>query len=159
MIVVDTNVISELMRPAPDSHVLRWVRAQPSGELRTTSVTVAEIRYGIERLPDGRRKNDMRRSVNDIFSAFADSVFPFDTPAAEAYARLVSRRDGLGLPIDGFDAQIAAICQARGADVATRNVKDFRETGINIIDPWQTIALAGDGESAGDGAAGMIRSG
>lgn len=90
MIVVDTNVISELMRPEPDPRVLRWVRAQRSGELRTTSITVAEIRYGIERLPDGLRKGKMLSTVEELFAAFGDSVFSFDATAAEAYARIVS---------------------------------------------------------------------
>lgn len=137
MIVVDTNVISELMRSVPSPVVVDWVRRQRQSELCTTAVTVAEIRYGLERLPSGRRKNDLLEAVGEIFRSFGDYVFPFDTAAAGHYARIVTYRNSAARPIDGFDGQIAAICRARGADLATRNVKDFQGTGIKIIDPWQ----------------------
>jgi toxin FitB len=137
VIVVDTNVVSELMRPSPSPQVRDWVNAQPPGELCTTAVTVAEIRYGLERLPDGRRKDSLLATVSEVFAAFSEFIQPFDADAAVWYATIVVRRDRLGLPIDGFDAQIAAICRTRGASLATRNAKDFRETGIDVIDPWQ----------------------
>ena len=137
MIVVDTNVVSELMRPSPSPRVQDWVYAQAPDELCTTAVTVAEIRYGIERLPDGRRKDSLLATVTDVFAAFSDFIQPFDADAAVWYATIVARRDRLGLPINGFDAQIAAICRTRGAALATRNAKDFRETGIDVVDPWQ----------------------
>jgi predicted nucleic acid-binding protein len=130
MIVLDTNVTSELMRPAPLLVVTAWVRARNARELYTTSITMAEIRYGIERLPDGRRKDLLRITAEDVFSAFAEAVLPFDAAAAAEYAGIVSRRDRTGAPIDGFDAQIAAICRTHGAALATRNVKDFDATGI-----------------------------
>jgi hypothetical protein len=139
MIVVDTNIISELMRPAPSPMIVDWVRRQRPSELCTTAVTVAEIRYGLERLPDGRRKNDLLEAVGEIFRSFGDYVFPFDTAAAGHYARIVTHRDKIGRPMDGFDGQIAAICRARRADLATRNVRDFEETGIKIIDPWRGL--------------------
>jgi len=138
MIVVDTNVASELMRPSPSAEVRTWVRARNARELCTTAVTVAEIRYGIERLPSGRRKEALRAAAVEIFGMFGEQVLPFDAAAAEHYALVVSHRDGLGLPIDGFDAQIAAICRARGAALATRNLADFRETGVDVIDPWHS---------------------
>ena len=137
MIIVDTNVVSELMRPDPSPAVRQWVRAHPARELCTTAVTVAEIRYGLERLPSGQRKDRLLAAASDLFLAFGQSVLPFDVVAAEWYGRIVSHRDGLGRPIEGFDAQIAAICRAHGAAVATRNVKDFEATGISVIDPWQ----------------------
>jgi toxin FitB len=137
VIVVDTNVVSELMRPSPTPRVRDWVNAQAPGELCTTAVTVAEIRYGLERLPDGRRKDNLLATATDVFAAFSEFIHPFDADAAVWYATIVARRDRLGLPIDGFDAQIAAICRTRGAALATRNGKDFRETGIDVIDPWQ----------------------
>ena len=137
MIVVDTNVVSELMRPCPAPRVRDWVNAQAPGELYTTSVTVAEIRYGLERLPDRRRKDSLLATATDVFAAFSEFIQPFDADAAVWYATIVARRDRLGLPMDGFDAQIAAICRTRGAALATRNGKDFRETGIDVIDPWQ----------------------
>lgn len=130
MIVLDTNVTSELMRPAPLLVVTAWVRARNARELYTTSITMAEIRYGIERLPGGRRKDLLRITAEDVFSAFAEAVLPFDAAAAAEYAGIVSRRDRTGAPIDGFDAQIAAICRTHGAALATRNVKDFDATGI-----------------------------
>lgn len=137
MIVLDTNVVSELMRPAPSPIVEAWVRGHRAAELYTTSITVAEIRYGIERLPDGRRKDLLRSTAMDIFSAFADQILPFDVGAAPQYAQTVSYRERAGAPIDGFDAQIASICRANGAALATRNKRDFAKTSINLIDPWR----------------------
>ena len=138
MIVVDTNVVSELMRPSPERAVREWVRSRKARELCTTAVTVAEVLYGIERLPKGRGKEVLRSAAVEIFEVFAEQVLPFDTAAAEQYALVVAQRDGLGLPIDGFDAQIAAICRAQRAALATRNLVDFRKTGVEVIDPWQT---------------------
>lgn len=137
MIVVDTDVVSELMRPSPSSQVRDWISAQAPGELCTTAVTVAEIRYGLERMPDGRRKDNLLAAATEVFAAFSEFIQPFDADAAVWYATIVAQRDRLGLPIDGFDAQIAAICRALGAVLATRNTKGFRETGIDLIDPWQ----------------------
>jgi predicted nucleic acid-binding protein len=137
MIVVDTNVASELMRPSPERAVQEWVRSHGGRELCTTAITVAEILYGIERLPAGRRKEVLRSAAAEIFEVFAEQVLPFDTAAAEQYALVVTQRDGLGLPIDGFDAQIAAICRAQRAVLATCNLADFRKTGVEVINPWQ----------------------
>ena len=137
MIVVDTNVVSELMRPSPSPQVREWVIAQAPGELCTTAITVAEIRYGLERLADGRRKQSLLAAATELFAAFSEYIQPFDADAAIWYAAIVARRDRLGLPIDGFDAQIAAICRTCSAALATRNAKDFRETGIDVIDPWR----------------------
>jgi len=137
VIVVDTNVVSELMRPSPSQQVRAWVSAQAPGELCTTAITIAEIRYGLERLADGRRKQSLLAAATELFAAFSEYIQPFDADAAIWYATITARRDRLGLPIDGFDAQIAAICRTRGAALATRNAKDFRDTGIDVIDPWQ----------------------
>jgi predicted nucleic acid-binding protein len=137
VIVLDTNVVSELMRPSPSSLVVDWVRTHSERELYTTSITLAEIRYGIERLPDGRRKDVLRTTADDVFTAFEEHVLPFDAKAAVQYATIVSDRDHAGLPIDGFDAQIAAICRTHRAALATRNLKDFQGTGLDVIDPWQ----------------------
>lgn len=136
MIIVDTNVAAELMKPSPASAVRDWVRARGGRELYTTSITLAEIRYGIERLPDGRRKELLRTTAEDLFAAFADQILPFDAAAAAVYAWIVTRRESAGLPIDGFDAQIASICHTHAAALATRNVKDFRDTEVELIDPW-----------------------
>jgi predicted nucleic acid-binding protein len=136
MIVVDTNVVSELMRPSPSERVREWVREQPGRELFTSAVTVAEVLYGIERLPRGRRREELKSAAVEVFDSFADQVLAFDAAAAEQYALVVSHREQLGMPIEGFDAQIAAICRVREAALATRNEADFRETGIKIINPW-----------------------
>lgn len=137
MIVVDTSVVSELMKAGPSSAVTEWVRARRSDELYTSAITVAEIRYGIERLPDGHRRDLLRATADDTFIEFADQVLPFDAAAAVQYASVVADRDAAGRPIDGFDAQIAAICRTHRATLATGNTKDFRGTGIDVLDPWQ----------------------
>ena len=136
MIILDTNVVSELMRSEPAPSVASWVRDRDRRELRTTAVTLAEIRYGIARLPDGRRKQILLAAADEIFSAFANQVLPVDTAAAEHYAVIASGRERAGKPIAGFDALIAAVCRSHGATLATRNVSDFDGTGIEIIDPW-----------------------
>ena len=125
------------MRPAPSQAVRDWLSSQAAGELCTTAFTVAEIRFGLGRLADGRRKDRLRAAADEVFTAFSEYVLPCDTGAAGHYALIVSHRAGIGLPSEGFDAQIAAICRFHGAALATRNVKDFRETGIDVIDPWQ----------------------
>ena len=137
MIVFDTNVISELMRSEPSSVVVGWVRSCRASELYTTSITFAEVRYGIERLPDGSRKQLLRTVADEVFAAFEEQVLSFDAEAATRYAAIVTERDRAGLPIDGFDAQIAAICRSHGAALATRNLKDFHGTGIEVLDPWR----------------------
>jgi predicted nucleic acid-binding protein len=136
MIVLDTNVVSELMRAAPEPAVLGWLRQISSDGLYTTTITVAEIRYGIARLPEGRRRESLHQAANEIFAAFPRQVLPFDLAAASSYADLVATRESLGNPIDGFDAQIAAICRSQAAALATRNTKDFVDTGITVINPW-----------------------
>lgn len=136
MIVADTNIVSELMKPAPAAAAVEWVRSCTESELYVTSITLAEVRHGIQRLPDGRRKAQLLATAEQIFAGFTEQVLSFDAQAATHYATIVCERDQLGLPIDGFDAQIAAICRAHLATLATRNLKDFRHTGIDLIDPW-----------------------
>lgn len=136
MIVLDTNVVSELMRPEPAPQVAGWVRGRDRRELRMTSITLGEIRYGIARLPDGRRKQVLLDAADDIFRAFSDQVLPVDEAAAEQYAVIASARERAGKPIAGFDALIAAVCRSRGAALATRNIPDFDGTGVDVIDPW-----------------------
>lgn len=137
MIVVDTNVASELMRPAPDDRVVRWVRAARPDDLWTTAITVAEILVGIARLPDGRRRATLDQAARDVFAAFDDRVLAFDAAAAPWHAEIVVARERSGAPVGGFDAQIAAVCRLHGATLATRNVRDFVGTGVGLIDPWQ----------------------
>lgn len=137
MIVLDTNVVSELGRSEPAPAVLAWLQQRSDGGLYTTTITVAEIRYGIARLPDGRRRESLQQAASEIFAAFPRQVLPFDLAAANAYADVVAGREAIGHPIDGFDAQIAAICRSQAATLATRNTKDFNDTGIALVNPWQ----------------------
>ena len=119
MIILDTNVVSELMRPEPDARVRQWVSGRRADELGTTAITVAEIRHRIERLPDGRRKETLLSAATDLFAGFGDLVQPFDALAVAWFGPVMVRRARLGLPIQGFDALIAAICRARGAALAS----------------------------------------
>ncbi len=148
MIIADTNVISELMKADPSPVVVAWVAAQESEEFRTTAVTLAEVLYGIERLPAGDRpagdrpagdrKATLRQTAADVFGRFDEDILPFDAAAATAYSEIVAQRDRQGAPIGGYDAQIAAICRTRNARLATRNTKDFEGTGVALINPWET---------------------
>lgn len=136
MIILDTNVVTELMRPEPAPQVANWVRDRDRRELRTTVVTLAEVRYGIARFPEGRRKQALLTAADEIFSAFEDQVLPLDTAAVDCYAVIASSRERAGRPAGGFDALIAAICRSQGAALATRNVTDFEGTGVEVVDPW-----------------------
>lgn len=137
MIIVDTGVVAELMRPSPYSLVRQWVRLQDRDELYTTTITVAEICHGIERLADEPRRDALRATADELFSVFDERVLPFDRAAAAQYALVVTDRADARLPIGGMDAQIAAVCRARGATLATRDVAQFRRTGIDVVDPWR----------------------
>lgn len=137
MIVVDTTVVSDLMRPNPKDAVARWVHSHSPRELFTTAVTLAEVRYGPERPDAGRRKAKFTAAAEEILKVFGEFVLPFDRKAAITYAAIVNARNRAGSPIDGFDAQIADICFRHHATLATRTIKDFVGTGIEITDPWQ----------------------
>jgi hypothetical protein len=138
VIVADTNVVSELMRVEPSPAVRAWVLTQGHHELRITAITVGEILYGIERLPRGRRKDTLQEAAVDVFTRFTEDVLPFDAAAATVYPEIVDHRDRQGTPISGYDAQIAAICRANGASLATRNEKDFAGVGVELINPWSS---------------------
>jgi predicted nucleic acid-binding protein len=138
MIVLETNVISEVIRVQPDQSVASWLSMQPALSLFITTITQAELLYGIELLPEGKRRRELSNAVRAILSdEFRGRVLPFDSLAAEAYAAITARRRARGKPISAFDAQIAAIAQSRGAQVATRNVDDFEDCGVQIVDPWR----------------------
>lgn len=137
MIVLDTNVLSEAIRPAPARRVLDWLAAQPSSRLFTTTVSEAEFLYGLALLPTGKRRASLEEAARRMFEEdFADRVLPFDRAAASAFAVIAAARRKRGQPISEFDAQIAAIAHTYGATVATRNVGDFRDCGVAIVDPW-----------------------
>jgi predicted nucleic acid-binding protein len=137
VIILDTNVISELMRSEPHPAVFAWAAGQPRDQLHTTSITKAEILYGIAALPHGRRRSALATRADAMFvEDFADRVLPFDETTASFYAEIVVKRQRAGRPIETLDAQIAAIASMIGADVATRNVNDFADCGLTIINPW-----------------------
>ncbi len=137
MILLDTNVLSELMRPAPSARVVAWVAAQAPRSLYVTSVTQAEILYGVLLLPGGRRRASIEAAAAAMFETdFAGRVLPFGGEAAVFYAHIAAERRRGGRPISHFDAQIAAIARTTGATVATRNLSDFEECGVDLADPW-----------------------
>ena len=136
MIVLDTNVISEAMKPEPSLPVRRWLDMQPASLLYLTTVTQAEILFGIAKLPQGQKKENLARTLAGIERLFVGRVLPFDTPAATAYAELatIARSGGRGFPTP--DGYIAAIAASRGFSVATRDVAPFQAAGVERIDPW-----------------------
>ena len=137
MIVLDTNVLSELMRAEPHPAVFAWTAGHLRSGLFTTSVNVAEILYGIAALPIGRRRTGLAASAQAMFAEdFAGRILPFDDEAAVQYAEIVMSRRRQGRPIEAFDAQIAAIALVAKADVATRDVAGFADCGLSLIDPW-----------------------
>jgi toxin FitB len=137
MIVLDTNVISELMRPTPDARVMAWMAQQPMAGLFTTTVTQAEIFYGLALLPQGRRRDDLVVAAQQMFDVdLAGRVLSFDIDAAMIYAEIAAGRRRIGKPISQIDAQIAAVARSRGAQLATRNVPDFVDCGIVVVNPW-----------------------
>ncbi len=139
MIVVDTNVLSDALRPRPSERVRLWMSAQPADSLFTTAICKAEILYGVALLPAGRRCMALEKAVSDVFSEdFEGRVLGFDGAAARACAEIAATRKRLGRPIAYFDAQIAAIARIAGATVATRNEQDFADCGIEIVNPWRT---------------------
>ena len=143
MVVVDTNVVSELMRLTPDPAVMAWFSKQNSAELYLTAVTEAELRAGAAILPAGRRRDRLAAEVDAMVREdFAGRVLPFDSVAARAYGAIAAARRSLGRPILEADCQIAAIARATSAAIATRNRADFEHCGIALIDPW-----AGSGAS------------
>ena len=137
MIVLDTNVLSEEMKPLPEPAVHDWLSRQNPLDLFTTAVTEAEIVYGVTILPDGKRKREFDAAAQRILALFAGRILPFDSTAARAFALIVADRRQAGRPIEGFDAQIAAITRSRGMTLATRDVQDFAGTGVQVVDPWQ----------------------
>jgi predicted nucleic acid-binding protein len=137
MIVLDTNIISEMMRPAPVASVKAWIDSQPEASFFTTAVCEAEILYGLAILPDGRRKSDLIEYAEAVFAEdLADRVLPFDRAAARAYATIASAIRGAGHGFDTSDIQIAAIARVHGFAVATRNVRHFAGCGIELINPF-----------------------
>jgi predicted nucleic acid-binding protein len=137
VILLDTNVISELMRPSPSPRVIDFIRQQQTDTLFISSLAEAEIRYGIFRLPRGRRRDFLADSFQRFLAlGFDGRIIAFDSAAAAAYAEIRTRREQSGLPVTIPDAMIAATALACGASVATRNVAYFIACGIGVMDPW-----------------------
>lgn len=151
MIILDTNVVSELMRPGSNPDVRKWIdhNSDPA-DVYTTSITAAELLYGAEKLPDGRRKVVLLAKVHDfLHRVIGGQVFAFTAEAAPHFADIITIRERLGRPISLFDGQIAAICRLLGAELATRNVEDFRYTGVTIVNPWTADPTTGRTDPVG----------
>ncbi len=137
MIVLDTNVLSEALRPAPSAEVLRWLAAQTPTSVFTTTITMAEILYGVEALPSGRRRTRLLAAVEKMFAEqFEGRILAFDEQAARLFASIVAVRNAAGRPISQMDAMIAAIVRSNRAALSTRNTLDFERCGIRVINPW-----------------------
>ena len=137
MIVLDTNVLSEVMKSDPEVCVIEWMDAISGDQFMLTSITVAEILYGIQAMPEGKRKTHFISITGKIFDdIFAERILSFDQRAAVEYADIVVNREKIGMPISMADAQIASICRSRELTLATRNIKDFTETGVELFNPW-----------------------
>lgn len=138
MIVLDTNVISELWRIAPNAHVLAWMDAQAMETLYLSAITVAELRYGLATMPEGKRRAIYQeRLANEVLPAFEDRVLPFDLEASQAYADLMAQAKARGQAIGQADGYIAAIAATHGLMVATRDTSPFEHAGVNTINPWE----------------------
>jgi predicted nucleic acid-binding protein len=137
MIILDTNVLSELMRIRPSPKVTAWFHEHPLIDLYTTAITEAEIFYGIELLEHGTRRQKLLRAAESLFDIdLQDRVIGFESDAARIFSQIAARRRLQGKPISNPDAQIAAIVQLHGATLATRDVADFRDCGVDLVDPW-----------------------
>ncbi len=149
MILLDTNVLSELMRPSPAARVLVWLDRQAEVEVWVSAITRAEIALGLALLPDGKRKTALAEAAEQMFREdFSGRCLPFDEEAADHYADIVARRTRLGRPIGVEDAQIAAIARVNQLSLATRNLEDFTGIdGLAVVDPWRAEAASGDDDA------------
>lgn len=137
MIILDTNVVSEPITPSPAPQVLEWLDAQAPESLYLTAITVAELLAGVENLPDGRRKSDLNLLLAErVLPLFSGRILAFDSAAAQAFAQVNASTRAAGHPISFADGAIASIATAHGFQIATRNVKDFRGTGLAVFNPW-----------------------
>ena len=138
MIILDTNVLSEFMRAVPNPTVMDWIAQQISSEVFVTTITQAEMYYGLALLPMGKRRSDMEKAVQQMFEQdFLERILSFDRAAALEYAKLASLRRQIGKPIAQADAQIAAIALSQNAVLATRNIADFCDCHLTLVNPWE----------------------
>ena len=139
MFAIDTNVASELMRPEPTPAVAAWIAERDAQEMYLTAVSEAELRYGVAIMPVGKRRNALEAAMTRWLDlGFRERVLPFDSAAARAYAEIAAERRQTGRTIGEADCQIAAICRSRGTVLVTRNVRHFKDTGVDVVDPWAT---------------------
>jgi hypothetical protein len=135
--LLDTNVISEVMRTSPDARVVEWLNISASAEIYLCSVTIAEISYGLEAMPPGQRREDVTsRFRSFIEQGFAGRVLPFDENSAHIYGEIMAQRRSIGRPMSALDGQIAAIARLNVLTVATRDFSGFESTGVDLINPW-----------------------
>ncbi len=139
MIILDTNVISELMREEPDSHVKQWIHFHKAQELTLTVIALAEILRGLARLPKGKKQKTLEQNfMAFVRDAFGGRILSFDEQAAMLYGELAARREQKGLGVDAIDLIIASIAKSHNASIATRNIKDFQGCDLHLINPWNT---------------------
>ena len=139
MIVLDTNVLSEVMRPRPDQRVVDWL-TRTTDETCITTITITEIFAGLHRLAPSRRKTELSAAISLALRPYLGSraILPFDIDSAYACSLILAERERAGLPISFADAQIAGICRSESADCATRNTNDFAGTGVRLVNPWES---------------------
>lgn len=139
MIIIDTNVFSEMMKPAPEAAVLNWFNEQTAISLYLTTITIGEIGYGIRALPDGKRCRLLAEGFEALLkTAFESRILDFDENAARRYGDLMANRKEMGRPLSILDGQIIAIAQSHTCAIATRNVRDFDDCGVSLINPFLT---------------------
>ena len=137
MFLLDTNIVSELLRPRPNPTVETWVGDRRATDLYFSAIGEAELRYGVAILPAGRRQTALASAIEAILREdFADRILPFDSEAAREYADMAAARRAAGRSVAPTDCQIAAIARSRGMAVATRNVRDFNGISVEVVDPW-----------------------
>lgn len=137
MIILDTNILSELIKLRPNEQMMSWSAGFTDKDFAVTAITVGELFYGLGMLPDGKRKRTLARLIVRELEPFSDRILPFDNASAMHYAHIKFARREAGHPISEQDAMIAAIARAHGATLATRNVKDFEDTGVELVNPWE----------------------
>lgn len=137
MIIIDTNILSELMKTSPSLSVINWLNQQEATQIFTTTITIAEMSYGLHALPQGKRRTLLEDAFNNaIDDAFKHRILPFDEPAAHQYGKIMGYRKAMGNPCSAPDGQIAAIALVHKATIATRNRRDFIDSGVRLVNPF-----------------------